>query len=316
MKHFLSCDWGSSSFRLRLVNADELTVAGEVTSSSGIAATYEASQREGKSAPDRERFYNHIINDHIGLLEQRLSQSLDGMPVVISGMASSSIGMIEIPYKDIPFLTNGADLEARIVRPGKIFNRTTIIISGVKTHDDVMRGEETKLAGTGGQQNGIYILPGTHPKHAMMADGLVTGFTTYMTGEYFDLLSRKSMLAVSVEAGGKWEEEHHLRSFRQGVESSMESHLLHGSFVVRTNALFEKYTKQENYFYLSGLLVGSELQALLRQKGAPIRLLGDANMNRVYSLALQTLQLPAAAIENADEALIRGQARVYARLCE
>lgn len=313
MKQFLSCDWGTSSFRLRLVDMGTQEVMGEETSALGTAGAYASWQRAGT---ERLSYYNGIINDHIQQMERDLGRSLTGVPVVISGMASSTIGMMEVPYKQVPFLTDGSDLEIRVMGPGEIFSRKTIIISGARTEVDVMRGEETKLVGChagASQQDRLYILPGTHPKHVTVQENVVTGFSTYMTGEYFDLLSNKSILAVSVEAGGNLGDENNERSFRHGVKDSSRYNLLHGSFLVRTNELFKKYTKQENYFYLSGLVIGSELKDLAVRPSA-LHLLGDAVMSSIYSLALETLEIPVAAMENADEALIRGQAKIYAGL--
>ncbi len=64
-----------------------------------------------------------------------------------------------------------------------------------------MRGEETQLIGClkSGKQDGFFIFPGTHSKHVEVEDGMVKDFKTYMTGEFFELLSQKSILLNSVE---------------------------------------------------------------------------------------------------------------------
>lgn len=65
---------------------------------------------------------------------------------------------------------------------------------------DVIRGEETQLAGAletlahpGGSLT--VVLPGTHSKWVRVEEGVVTGFTTAMTGELYGLLTAHGILA-------------------------------------------------------------------------------------------------------------------------
>ena len=63
---------------------------------------------------------------------------------------------------------------------------------------DVMRGEETQIAGfLAGEPGfaGTLILPGTHSKHVRLGGGEVQGFATHMTGEVFAALSQHSVLS-------------------------------------------------------------------------------------------------------------------------
>jgi 2-dehydro-3-deoxygalactonokinase len=116
-------------------------------------------------------------------------------------MASSTIGMADLPYKDIPFSTDGSDLKLHTIPASVSFKHSVTLISGVRTEDDVMRGEETKLigctVGVSNKNNHLFIFPGTHPKHVHVKNDKATAFKTYMTGEFFDLLSTKSILSVS-----------------------------------------------------------------------------------------------------------------------
>ena len=60
-----------------------------------------------------------------------------------------------------------------------------------------MRGEEVQILGAmqlSGLRDGVFVLPGTHNKWAQVSDGRVTGFRTFMTGEFYALLSRQSLL--------------------------------------------------------------------------------------------------------------------------
>lgn len=70
-----------------------------------------------------------------------------------------------------------------------------LILPGIKqlTPPDVMRGEETQIAGfLADNQNytGTLCLPGTHTKWVALKDGRIERFRTFMTGETFALLSK------------------------------------------------------------------------------------------------------------------------------
>jgi len=314
---FISCDWGTSSFRLRLVEAaigpgGSLRVVGELRSDQGIAGTFELWKNTGKGEEGRLAFYRSILEAGIADLEKLLNVALPGTPLVISGMASSSIGMKELPYKELPFSTDGMDLNFEILEATEDYKYRTLLISGARTTNDVMRGEETQLIGcvepllsTGGER--IFIFPGTHSKHVRVKNGHAIDLKTYMTGEYFALLSKNSILSVSVaEAAGLPE---NIASFREGVRDSVQANLLHQSFLVRTNQLFGKKTKEENYSYLSGLLIGTECKELI-DAGAPLTIVSEGVLRDHYTWALGELGFKEIEIQGLDQAVINGHAKI------
>jgi 2-keto-3-deoxy-galactonokinase len=57
---------------------------------------------------------------------------------------------------------------------------------------NVMRGEETQLAGIGeSHAGGLVCMPGTHCKWMSLEGGRVTGMSSFMTGEIFAVLARR-----------------------------------------------------------------------------------------------------------------------------
>ena len=136
-----------------------------------------------------------------------------------------------------------------------------------------------------------------------------------MTGEYFELLSKKSILSVSVQESEDWEHQKNQISFETGVSHGIETNLLHGSFLVRTNQLFAKFSDQENYFYLSGLLIGTELKDLKNNASSELIIVGNKKLATYYTTAIRLLHLPGAvSVRDADEALIRGQLKICSNL--
>lgn len=311
---FLSCDWGTSSFRLRLVEVSSLTVIAEVSNSNGIASTFDAWKKAALSEDNRLSFYKSMLLKQIRTIEEETGDCLAGIPVIVSGMASSTLGMLELPYKQLPFLTDGSDLEVHPIEASNDFLHDIIIVSGVRSDDDVIRGEEVQVVGSitdefAGQQ--LFIIPGTHSKHIKVVNGLFVGFQTFMTGELFNLLSTKSILAKSIEKASSILDDNNKASFVEGVNDSTLLNPLHAFFLVRTNALFNKMTKQENYFYLSGLLIGLELNGL-DQKDFKVTLLADEVLQAYYEVALESLGFAnRVTIRDVNQAVLQGHFKIY-----
>lgn len=300
MNNFLSCDWGTSSFRLRLIETGSLKVIAEERSAIGIAGTYQQWQQTSQS---REDFFAAVINQQIDALAERTGMALQEVPVVLSGMGSSSIGMVELPYRELPLSLSGADLAVHT------FSRF-IIISGARSEHDVMRGEETKIIGCATwlpdtTEEQWLLMPGTHPKHVVVSRQQVVRFQTFMTGEFFDLISTHSILAASISDDGTLDDPASLACFTEGVHAGQSGNLLHAAFMVRTNQLLKKISPANNHFYLSGLLIGAELKAV--PPGMPVYLVAGPVHIPLYTQACKVLNIHLAGVIDADEALIRGQ---------
>ncbi len=314
MKFFFSCDWGTSTFRLRLVDAVNAGVLSEIISGNGISSTFKSWKETGNNDENKLAFYRSYLFEQVRNITTDFNLPSYDTPIILSGMASSSIGMMPLPYKQVPYQCDGSDLILQKIGEAEENGQYKIIlISGVRSGEDVMRGEETILAGcnvssNAGQQ--LFILPGTHSKHIQVKDGMVIGFKTYMTGEFFELLNKKSLLAGSVNESQDIQNLRNQESFERGVRES-KSNLLHTAFLVRTNDLFEKLTREENYFFLSGLLIGTELREIKAEIYSKITLVVSEGMKPFYLAALRTLGIEegSAAFEtiNVDQALVRGQ---------
>jgi 2-dehydro-3-deoxygalactonokinase len=177
-----------------------------------------------------------------------------------------------------------------------------------------MRGEETQLVGLyqllHPAGNSLFILPGTHSKHIFLENDKVVSFNTYMTGEIFDILSAHSILNSSIEKGDF--DALALAAFQKGVLKSVEkSSVLNALFMVRTNALFEKFSKNENYYFLSGLLIGAECNYLTDKKLDQIYICSSGMLFSLYLEAAKTLGISINSElltdEMVDLALLKGQ---------
>jgi 2-dehydro-3-deoxygalactonokinase len=317
---FLSCDWGTSSFRLRLVDMRRPLVIEQVTSQYGIATAYNEWKESGV---DREEFYLRYLQQNIALLSERTSRALHDTPVVISGMACSSIGIKELAYAPLPFAIEGDDALIHQLETGAGFSNKCWLISGASNGRDVMRGEETQMVGLAAlaaeknDESIIYIFPGTHSKHIRVSAAKIVDFKTYMTGELFNVVKTGSILrdAVQVAELANTESDAFLRAFNLGVARSGADNILNTLFSVRINQLFKYLTREENYFYLSGIFIGTELRSLLRHPDVHIRLCSGSNMFRLYQLAVEKIGLAdhteIISAEIVDHSAVDGQVKIF-----
>lgn len=308
MKYFFSIDWGTSSLRIRLVGIKEsvVTTYHEVISNHGCAYVNELFKNE-KKVISRENYYLNFLRPHLTIPN---SVSInDKLTVVISGMATSSIGMREIPYSSLLFNLDGSNLKYEVIPRTKTFNHDIILLSGVCDENDVMRGEETQLMGVQRhyKQKGeaLFILPGTHSKHALIRENQLISFRTYITGEMFQLLFNYSLIKNSISKSASIDPE----AFRVGVQLS-QGNLLHNIFTIRALDLLKNTKSTSNYSLLSGLLIGTELRDI-SNSDLPIYLCAHGNLTDSYALALQELSLQNQCkiipYKDVDEAVIYGQ---------
>jgi 2-dehydro-3-deoxygalactonokinase len=298
-----SCDWGTTSFRLRKVEPRTGAVLDECGENAGVSVLLSMAPPGDPS--NRERVFRDFLRKQLAKFATVDAAAIDGASVIVSGMASSSVGWRELPYAEAPFNLDGSNLVHQsfdLNLEGDQRARVSLI-SGVRTKGDIMRGEETEIVGifadgrfTSLAEDGILVLPGTHSKHVRLQRRQLTDFRTYVTGELFDVLSRHSLLRASVKA----DEERRAKrcigrakdAFVQGVAEASENGLAAGLFQVRVRTVLKQAPLATNHWFLSGLLIGSELCDLATgDRDAPILLAAQEPLSSAYELAFRCLGL-------------------------
>jgi 2-dehydro-3-deoxygalactonokinase len=293
-------DWGTTRFRAWLLDR-----AGEVLA--------ERRSDEGMIQLARERF-GEVLEAHLTAMGARPS-----LPVIICGMAGSRQGWIEAPYVDTPARFDEVFARAVAVAGAR---RDVRIVPGIAQRDparpDVMRGEETQLAGIAGAAGGgdlLVCMPGTHCKWVELSGSAVTGFTTWMTGELFSVLSQHSILRHAVGTTpapvaaddpvfGAW----------------LDDGLAHPAdaasrlFRVRASTLLAGTGAEQAAAALSGLLIGSEVgsASAIFGKGRTMILVGSGPLGALYAEALRRAGYDPATVE-AETAVRRGLAEAARR---
>ena len=136
---------------------------------------------------------------------------------------------------------------------------------------------------------------------------------THLTGELFDLLSRESLLAASVDRAAL-EAAPELAEFSAGVACARERGVSGALFQVRARHIAQQTSRAANAWYLSGMLVGGELERLVNElRDETLLLIGEPTRVTLYRSALR--ELGAAAAETAvalslTEAVVAGQERL------
>ncbi|MDX1636488.1 MAG: 2-dehydro-3-deoxygalactonokinase [Balneolaceae bacterium] len=305
----LSCDWGTSSFRLSVIDCSTSQLSRKITTGGGVKTLF--TEWSGSDTPvSRQAFFLDYLLNRIHELEELLDFDATGIPVVISGMASSSIGITELPYADIPFSLDEPILPTKLILATEQFPHDILLVSGIKTVDDVMRGEEVQLLGLNPDRFSdrlMCVIPGTHSKHVHIEDRMIRDFDTFMTGEVFDLLGTWSVLSDSVKSP---DTPIHTDAFREGVELAQHEAFLHALFHIRTNELLLKIDKTYNYDILSGLVIGTEIASLQEIGEADICLVSGGPLSKRYEIAMRSLGLHPTLITRTDELVMKGHIKI------
>lgn len=286
-------DWGTSNLRVWVMAADDKPLH-SLGSSAGM----------GTLQPDQ--FEATLI----ALLEPWL-QAGQTLPVICCGMVGARQGWSDAGYLSTPVDANSrSQAHAVTTHDDRI---SVAILPGVKQASpaDVMRGEETQIAGLLHQTptfNGTVCLPGTHTKWAQLEEACITRFQTCMSGEMFALLSTQSVLRHSMQ-DTQWSD----NAFNQGVSDilaapeSLSSQL----FALRAENLINDVPGYELKSRLSGLLLGAELAATKAYwQDKHVTIVGDNRLAGLYAQALSQVEARVA-VADGDSLTLAGLIAAY-----
>lgn len=285
---WIAVDWGTSNLRAWAMSGDGKVLA-------------EAASDEGMGKLARDGFEPALVR----LIGPWLGS---GAPVVACGMVGSRQGWCEAPYRTVP--CTPVDRAGLVAAPVTDPQLRVLIAPGLKqvSPADVMRGEETQIAGALRLMpgyDGVLCLPGTHSKWVHISAGEVVSFQTFMTGEMFALLSEASVLRHGMQGGG-WDDV----AFEAGVSEALAKPEKLGArlFSLRAEGLIAGLTPQAARARLSGLLIGTELAAAKPYwLGQRVTLIGAEKLSAAYARALGLQGVEAARL-NATDCTLAGLA--------
>jgi 2-dehydro-3-deoxygalactonokinase len=242
----------------------------------------------------------------------------EGMTQVLAcGMVGSRQGWVEASYLSAPCSPYGSFTTVPVNDPRVEIN----ILPGIKqlSPADVMRGEETQIAGlliNDKTFTGVVCLPGTHSKWANIVNGKVTQFQTFLTGELFALLSKQSVLRHCLD-DSSWHEE----AFQSAVKDSLQhpERVSAELFSIRAQSLVSDLPATAAYSRLSGLLIGLELAncepylAAQNIQDLKVIVIGESTLSKHYSSALNLMSIKTRQ-ENSETMTLQGLTLAYKQL--
>jgi 2-dehydro-3-deoxygalactonokinase len=285
-------DWGTTRMRVWLLDAGGAVLA-ERRSDEGLLSVADAGGFEA------------VLERHL----DELGAAKD-LPVITCGMVGARQGWIEAPYVTLPAKID-AVLSGAIKVPG--IWRDVRIVPGaalkLQMRPDVMRGEETQLAGAAAKfadGSALVCLPGTHSKWALVRDGVLTDFSTWMTGELFSVIAAHSILSRSVAKDTSVDPESEAFATWVGRALASPQDITTKLFKIRAGGLLFGMGEEDSTAALSGLLMGAEIASAKRQYGVgDVLLVASGPLALLYGMALSIAGYTVTRID-ADQAVRAG----------
>ena len=266
MNLWVALDWGTSNFRAYLM--DNNNVIDQV------------STQEGMKFIDQNEFEKILIKNI-----DAWNNKFDIKVIIASGMVGAKQGWIEVPYINSP-----CDIRNLNFKSLKILDDVKIhILSGVSQFNpsDVMRGEETQIAGfllNNIDFNGSICLPGTHSKWVNLNSYNIQEFTTFLTGELYEIVKKYSILNHSLNTA-ELDDEIVKSAAKLIIENP--SFISNKLFEIRAENLLKNSSQISNNSKLVGYLLGIELSGSRNYwEDKDLVIIGSSNLNKYYELIL------------------------------
>ncbi|MEM9342943.1 MAG: 2-dehydro-3-deoxygalactonokinase [Pseudomonadota bacterium] len=291
---WIACDWGTSALRVWAMSAD-----GQVLD--------HARSDKGMGTLDKSGFQPALLS----LIEPWLTKPTRA---VACGMVGARQGWVEAPYTPVPCDPRTVTATAALTTDPRL---TVTVLGGIRQDQpaDVMRGEETQIAGaltTRPDFDGVLCLPGTHTKWAQISAGEIVSFRTFMSGELFALMSTQSVLRHSL--GDGWD----AAAFTEAVSDTLSKPeaLAARFFALRAESLLHDLAPDAARARLSGLLIGAELAAARPYwLGTDVLIVGSPAASQPYASALAAQGVSAECLD-AEAMTLAGLAHAHATLGE
>ncbi len=281
---WIAVDWGASRLRAWAMQGHQVLA--------------EACLDHGKSWDEHDGLEAVLLE----LIEDWLGDT--PTMIVASGMVGTHQGGIELPYAAVPSVPLP---RSPITMPCNDPRLRIFVVPGLQQDrpKDVMRGEETQVAGflsCNENWDGVLCLPGSHSKWVHVSANEVVSFQTFMTGEMIELLASASVLRHSV--GDGWDDV----VFAEALSDSMSrpENLAARLFGIRAADLLQGQAPGLSRARLSGLLIGAELAAARAYwLGQQIAVIGADGLAAIYATAIEKQGAPVA-LANATEMTVAG----------
>lgn len=274
-------DMGTSNTRLWLCDGERVIASEKGAFGAGTTL------REGRQALETslKDLLSKLLSS-VGTKENEVTH------ILASGMASSEIGILEVPHLPAPAglsdLIHG--LQKTYVR--KITEIPFFIVPGVKLTDkdgniaDMMRGEETETFGIADLLNikdkALLVLPGSHNKAILLRDGKITDFATALSGELLSCIAADTILKTNVSFDFELDREMLLDGCRYADEKGLGAALFHVRVMGKNGAATDACS---SFFF--GAVLSEDVKTIRSLSAdAPVYVGGRQNLRAALAILL------------------------------
>ncbi len=201
--------------------------------------------------------------------------------VVMSGMASSPDGLLEVRHLDVPVsltILRGALVPLRDL---SVLPHTIWLVPGVRSlprqgtrldlqdavDAQIMRGEETEVLGALADQASdepqLVALPGSHTQLALVHGEAIADVFSSVTGELRGAIVERTILGSALR--GNDPETLDPQFVTLGYDALQRYGFNHAIYAVRTLELFADTTAAQRHAFFQGVLTGGVVDGVLRR---------------------------------------------------
>lgn len=269
--YFITIDAGTTNSRIYLMDQETNEVVDQVKRKIGIRnVAIDQSTKNFQNALSlaiEEMFVNNHIQHH------QISF------IVASGMITSNLGLVEVPYVINPSTINNFATASVIRKIPEFYDLPCIFIPGAKnrvnTHIDqeiykeihtydVMRGEEVEVFGLIDQLHltgkGMFILPGSHMKYVLVENDKILSSLSTLSGEILYAIQKETILTNSLHEDLL--KEINVDVLLQGFQAGRSYGLSRTLYQIRLSQLFDRLGENERANYYVGSVLADDLKAL------------------------------------------------------
>lgn len=240
--------------------------------------------------------------------------------ILVSGMLTSEFGIYEVNHIRVPAGKKELHNAMAEVILSNISAIPFVFIPGVKTdcgsleNADMMRGEETELAGLTDTYNteGLFVLPGSHSKIIKTdKEGRIIDFFTMLTGEMLEALSENTILRDAVDMKNTLLVKEYLL---KGFEYAKSNGINEAMFKVRVlkNMFFR--SADETYSFFLGAVLCDEILKIINMQPRKVFIGGRKQIKTaIYEILKKYMNASVFCIEDetVDKSVSLGMVKVY-----
>lgn len=240
--------------------------------------------------------------------------------ILVSGMLTSEFGLLNLEHIKTPAGINELHNSLYETAIPEISDIPIVFIRGVKTacenlgSSDMMRGEETELMGLldENQKNCVFLLPGSHNKIIITDEnGRITDFSTTLTGEMIEALSKNTILKDAVNLENATLDDKYLIL---GYDYCYENGLNKALFKTRVLKNMFSKSNSEVYSFFMGVVLFGEIESIIKLKPEKIIIGGKKQIKIAVSTILKNktdADITVLADEKIDNCVALGAVKIY-----